>query len=232
MTHTGSDVAVTDGHGFGRLVEFDEASRAYPARALTAGVIREPRSWTWAVGPPAPLDQGREGQCVAYTFTHDLIARPQVVPDVGAADARRWYRRMQELDQFPDTVSGTSILAGVKTMVEAGWYDGYSWCFSEPELAAHVAWQGPVALGINWHAGMRRPDAAGFVEPTGPVVGGHAILAAGISLRDGGHYKLINSWGPDWGLGGWCRIRRSDMARLLSAQGEACAPHRRRAKRP
>ena len=78
-------------------------------------------------------------------------------------------------------------------------------------------------LGIDWYEGMYEPDAFGFIDNTGDVLGGHAILCYGVSYKYR-YFRLWNSWGNDWGVGGSCKVSFDTMERLLYAQGEAVFP--------
>ncbi len=224
---------------FGAVEHFDPASRAYGIAEhlglnIAAGLGDDPddnlRSYRWPIGEPAPLVQLTTNECVAFAWTHDLIAEPVVTLDVGVDDAHRWFRQMQRIDGLPDRTAGTTLIAGAKTMKAAGHITGYRWAFSEPEAAAGVGWQGPAVLGLPWYEGMMRPTRTGFLEPTGRVVGRHAILAFGIDVaeRDPARdfYYVINSYGPRWGKTGRAQIRRQVMARLLRERGECCIPIR------
>jgi hypothetical protein len=209
---------------FGRRIEFDERSRAYPIRTLIPkGTV--PRSYTWACG--VRLDQGATPRCVGYSIAQEGSARPVKVPNVTPSTADKIYRRAQDLDQWPGhNYDGTSVLAGIKAAAELGWYPEFRWAFSERDLCLAVGWHGPAVLGINWYQDMMTPDLNGIVNPTGAVAGGHAILCNGFNVKSG-FYRLANSWGPSWGKAGDCFVSRKDMAYLLAHQGEACIPIRR-----
>ena len=210
---------------FDRVPRFDEKSRQYPIRTVVGS--RKPRSYTWSCG--SYLDQGREGACVGFAWAHEAAARPAVVP-VTEGVARGLYRRAQKLDVWPgEAYEGTSVLAGAKAFVEAGYATSYRWAFGADELALAVGYAGPAVIGVNWYEGMFVPDVNGYVHPAGRVLGGHAILVRAVSVprRD---FTLRNSWGRGWGRGGDCRITWDNMATLLSQQGEACIPLGR--KRP
>jgi hypothetical protein len=212
----------------GRLTEFDERSRDFPIRALLE-IRPAPRSYTWRCG--VHLDQGQEGACVGFSWAHELAARPAVnaVDDVLA---RKIYRRAQELDQWPGSAySGTSVLAGAKAVQEAGGMAEYRWAFGLQDLVDGLGYAGPAVLGIDWHEGMFRPASDGRIRPTGPVLGGHAILAYRVVTPLRGRPDQIwlrNSWGPGWGVGGDAWLSWDDMAQLLDAAGEACIPVGRR----
>lgn len=210
----------------GRLREWDDRNRDHPVRALFGDSLPALRSYTWRVG--LHLDQGHSSACVGHGFAHELAARPQVVTGLTHADAMMFYDRAQDLDQWAGKepeVEGTSVLAGAKVMVEQGWYTGYRWALTEPEIAAAVGHVGPVVVGTDWHQDMFRADDAGFIHPTGAVVGGHCYLIYRLDLR-AGCYWIWNSWGAGWAINGTARITRADLGLLLATDGEACLPVR------
>lgn len=207
-----------------RLVQFDERSRNFPIRALVAD--KKPRSYTWSV--PVSLDQGEEGACVGHAGAHELAGRPIKVLGVDSALAFWLYYECQKRDQWPgENYSGTSIIALADLLLERGSISSYRWSFNIDDLKLAVGYAGPAILGLNWYSGMFRPDANGFIKPTGILAGGHAILCHGVNIK-GGYFKLYNSWGADWGDNGSCKISFEDLARLLGEDGEACIPIGRR----
>lgn len=210
-------------HGLGRLPHFDERSRAFGIVAIEA---RPPRSYTWYCAPT--LDQGDQPECVGFSWSHELGARPVVIP-VSNDRGRTLYRDAQAVDRAEGRHwdEGASILAGAKAVRASGLMESYRWAFSVGELATGVSWTGPAVIGVNWYAGMMNPDSNDLIRPTGSVVGGHAILVRGYSIKTR-RFLLRNSWGPDWGRGGDCLIYEDHLAGLLAEQGEACIPVRRR----
>ncbi len=202
-----------------RLPEFDERSRQFPIRTLVEA--KKPRSYTWRCKDW--LDQGREGACVGFAFGHELISRPREFPATNAF-ARGIYLAAQKEDEWAgEAYEGTSVLAGAKVVVTLGHFTEYRWAFGIDDLKIALGYAGPAVLGLNWYRGMFQPDAKGFIHPTGGVMGGHAILARGINLKEG-YVLLRNSWGQDWGLNGDCKISIDDLSRLLKEDGEACIP--------
>jgi len=214
-----------------RLPQPDRRNAAYPAVTPRLAAYK-PRGYTWSCG--LWLDQGHEGACVGHAIAHEMAARPVSV-DHATCDRARWevYHEAQRRDPweggaYPDAVpfyEGTSVLAGMQAATAAGFYTGYTWAFTEPELALAVGYKGPAVLGVDWYEGMFDADADGFLNLTGSVVGGHAVLCYSVSVT-GGYYRLWNSWGAGWGDYGTAKVRREDMARLL-ANGEAAIPVRR-----
>lgn len=204
-----------------RRVEFDERSRAFPVRALIS-TEKKPRGYTWKVD--TFLDQGQEGACTGFAWAHELAAKPVRVPDVTNDLARSIYNRARQLDEWPgEDYEGSSVLAAAKAVQELGHLTEYRWAFGVDDLMMAVAYRGPAVLGINWYSGMFSPDSDGFLNVTGNIEGGHAILCHSYS-HTRREFKVWNSWGHGWGYGSTAKIRYDDMARLLSEQGEACIP--------
>lgn len=196
----------------------DPRSLNFPVRAILA---RKPRSYTWPCA--LNLDQGQQGACVGFAWSHELAAKPVVVP-ASAELARSIYTSAQRVDEWEgEAYEGTSVLAGAKVVQSLGHLTEYRWAFGAQDVIDTVGAYGPVVLGIEWRQSMFEPDANGFLQIDSPVAGGHAILCKGVSL--GGKYVVLhNSWGSDWGTFGSARLSFADLATLLSAHGEACVP--------
>lgn len=176
------------------------------------------------------LDQGEDGACVGFGTTNELLWNPVPVPNLDATFAKeKIYWVAQENDPWPGgsypgaspRYDGTAVLNGIKAAAELGYYTQYRWAKTESEMAQGVSHLGPAVIGITWMNNMFTPDAKNFVHPTGGIAGGHCILVIGIDV-EGGFYTLHNSWGPNWGINGNCKIKRTDMAKLLADQGECC----------
>lgn len=212
---------------FDRVYEHDERSAQFPMRLMwTTPPPLVSKTWDLSV----QLDQGSEGACVGFGFSHEAAAGPEKVFGVTNAYAHNWYCRAQQLDPWPGGAcennndpyyEGTSTLAGAKVGVELKHYTSYLWATSEEEIARTVGNYGPVVTGLNWHEGMMDTDVDGFIRPSGAVVGGHCIVVIGVNVEDG-YYILQNSWGSNWGINGRCYLRREDMAELLADDGDAC----------
>lgn len=219
----------------GRLVQFDERSRNYPLRTMLTDEMPV-RSMTWRCDPR--LDQGSEGACVGFAWSHELAAYPVVV-DTDDAFARSVYRAAQKLDPWPgEDYEGTSVLAGAKAVQDLGHMDEYRWAFGIDDVLRAIGYHGPVVVGVQWQAGMREPRPSGLLEvdQSGGFVGGHAILLRGLTLksrlpgepRGVPVVRFRNSWGADWGSNGDCFMHVENLAWLLDQQGECCIPVARR----
>lgn len=216
-----------------RLVQFDEASRAFPVTAKLPRAVRRagPATRMWRLGPNEPvLDQGSEGACVGFGVTNELRFNPVAVrglDDVFARERIYWVAQ-RDYDAWTGGAypgakpfyEGTSVLAGLKAAQAAGYVSEYRWAFGEADLALATSYIGPCVLGLKWWTGMFGPDRHGFLRPTGQVEGGHCVLCIGLNMRSG-YYTIYNSWGPDWGRKGKAKISRVDMAALLADEGEA-----------
>jgi hypothetical protein len=134
------------------------------------------------------------------------------------------YYRAQQLDQWPgEDYEGTSVIAGAKTVQERGFVTEYRWAFGLSDVLDAISFFGPVVLGLNWYESMFRTDSNGFLNVSGGVSGGHAILARGINVES--EYVLLhNSWGTSWGINGTAKLRFDDLGRLLYEEGECCVP--------
>jgi hypothetical protein len=213
-----------------REVRFDERSRNYPISAILKTTKLKNKIWKCE----EHLDQGSEGACVGYAWTHELNAVPYVIP-VTNNTAKTVYYAAQQWDEWAGTnYEGTSVIAGAKTISSLGFVSEYRWAFGIDDVVQTLSNHGPVVLGINWYSGMFNTDINGFIKPTGTLAGGHAILANGIQVRekDGWFWKMLpdpiirlhNSWGTSWGVNGDAFIYASDLSKLLKQNGEACVP--------
>lgn len=218
----------------------DERSRAYAAVDIIPDVAK-PRFRNYMVNKW--LDQGTDGACVGFAFTHEICSTPKRIRNWREIDARfafDIYHEAQHIDPWPGCAlgtrcpieasshryDGTSTLAGVRTLQNRGLIGEYRWAFGEEDLALAISHLGPAVIGVNWYEGMFEPNRHNFLEVSGQLAGGHAIVVAGVNPKtfETGHYRVWNSWGRGWGRNGWANISRKDMARLLGEWGEACIP--------
>jgi hypothetical protein len=235
--------ATTSDPRLDRLPQFDDRSRGYGIlQALQPEQVAAPRSYTWPLHER--LDQGREGACVEYGFSGDLLARPAPVPLAtvqAVTEQHLIYWGAQRLDQwaggsYPGATpfyEGTSVLAGAKVTTTLGFYGSYRWAFSLDELVLAVGHAGPVVVGWNWYSGMFDTDSDGYVHRTGTLEGGHCVCINSVDIRRR-RFGFANSWGTTWGardrsgLRGYAYLSFDDVQTLMHEQGEQCVPQQRR----
>ncbi len=222
----------------GRLVEFDDRSRDYPAIPRASAIHDYPlRSYSWRCSQF--LDQGREGSCCGHMAAHELIARPNEVKGVTQPDAVRLYRLAQQRDEWDgEAYEGSSNLGVSKAVMElyAGEVTSYSWCFGILDVLRVLGYRSPVGLGALWRRGMSLPDEKGFIHNTGVIDGGHSVLCRGVKLvfmdrkvaktwqhlnTDESYVKIHQSWGGDFGDGGMVYLSVGELSTLLQEDGDA-----------
>lgn len=202
---------------FDRLESLGVPKESWHIRAL--GLSETPRSYTWSVAQH--LDQGQDGACVGFGFTHLEMARPKPHKGLTYDDAMSLYHRAQQLDEYPgENYSGTSVNAGGLASREKGWLMQFRWATSVDDIVSAIGHHGPVVMGTNWYAGMMDIDSNGFLHPTGTLEGGHCWLIKGVSVKKR-YFRAHQSWGTSWGLNGDFLISWDDLGTLLADSGEA-----------
>lgn len=208
----------------------DRIARREAAPPVAEQVLPDWKYWndlTWRG------DQGSFPHCVAYSATHRIENSPTTYPESGpVVDPTVVYARAQQLDEWPGAnYDGTSVRAGAKTMMEKGFISEYQRITTLQDMIDFIrrpstAGGGPVLIGIDWHRGMFSPvyekDALGdyrwMIVPSGPVAGGHAVLVNGVNVPRQ-TFRILNSWGLDWGVEGRASMLFAHMSDLLFSQG-------------
>lgn len=140
------------------------------------------------------------------------------------------YAAAQRLDEWPgEDYNGTSVRAGAKVLAGQGRIVEYLWGASVAELRQFVLSRGTVVVGSDWHEEMFFPENhGGYLKLEGPVAGGHAWLVIGYNATKKA-FRVLNSWGPDWGDNGKAWISEEDMETLCGRGAEMCSAIEKRA---
>ncbi|MCA1844469.1 MAG: peptidoglycan-binding protein [Actinobacteria bacterium] len=211
----------------GRHLNHDPASRRYPAATAA------PRTVSWPHHGP-PLDQGNTSSCTGNALVDWLMCDPSWRDGVALDEsaALRLYARATALDPFPGTFTypppggddtGSDGLSVCAAGVEAGLLARYDHAFGLDHLLGALA-MSPAMVGTAWHRNMFFPDNAGFIWPTGAIVGGHEWVVTGVNVETR-VAEGLTSWGT-WGRWGDSRFLVSFEAldELLRAQGDVTVP--------
>lgn len=231
------DGTTVEDQRLGRLVQFDQRSRSFPARDVVPRAQLD-KSVSWYVPPTLRLNQGQEGACVLFSGSHVLIAPPDRVKVAKnragiEAWAHKHYRIVQERDPWPETheggEEGTSVLSSAQYFKELKLIKEYRWCFSIDEVVATLQNVGPVQFGTWWRSTMWDTDDQGVLDITGRKVGGHAYMIDSYypnlkvgTRKIGRALGGTNTWGTLWGRNGRFYLPLDSAASLLDDDGEAC----------
>lgn len=194
-----------------------------------------PSDKVWS-DPEQVLDQGNYGTCVGNGTAQWCNTLP--VDDkytegmgepatTGGPYARALYYEATCIDGQPDDPDaknggqqGATVRSGMQALKNRGRCSVYASITSVADIKAWLQQKGPVVFGTDWTADMFNPDKDGYIKPTGDVEGGHCWLGLG-DLESEDALEAVNSWGSEWGLAGYFKIKWADLETLLNQQGEA-----------
>lgn len=227
----------------------DERDRRYALEPRLPDTDRQFRYWP---SHRYKLDQGNQPMCVSFSWTHAIVDSPTPHGMAPGADAyaaqvlhrghpadgpkpayaiRQHYDLAQQLDEFPDTPpeGGSSVRAGAKAGAQLGMVKEYRWIDTADANAAvdatlvAILELGPVIVGVPWYSGMFHTNRHGrFDDPFGGSVEGyHATKLDGCNVHTR-EVRHKQSWGEEWGIGGYSWWPFDMLRRLLSEDAEAC----------
>ncbi|WP_435279360.1 hypothetical protein [Streptomyces sp. 1222.5] len=222
--------------GLGRHVEHDPRSLAYAHAVLPRSAIK---SVDWTRRAPI-FDQGSLGSCTgnaaAGLIATDCAGRSgltsvtvdgHVLP-VDEDLAVRVYELATQLDNidgtYPPDDTGSSGLGAAKALKKLGLASSYKHAFSLDALKTALQ-AGPVMVGTVWLTSMFEvaPDGFVIVDRASQVAGGHEyVISAYDATRQA--FRLDNSWGESWGIRGRAWYSQTDLAWLLSQDGDVTVP--------
>jgi len=203
---------------FGRLRAKDARDKRYRMLAIAPVTTRTKRNWSSS----EPIwDQGSTPQCVAFSGDRVLVTRPIVT--ALTMSHSELYRACQLVDEWEgEDYDGTSVRACMKVFQSRGIISNYVWADTLEQAFPYLMEVGPIHFGCDWTENMMETDRAGFIQPDGEIVGGHAVMIKGYNgakrCPDSslGAYRIENSWGADWGQNGRCWISVPDMRKLVT----------------
>lgn len=204
----------------GRHVEHDPRSLAYAVSE--AGQIVSAK-WERHC---APFDQASLGSCAGNAGAGVCMTDP--IWKAGRAlteeDAVRIYEQATRIDgipgHYPPDDTGSSGLAVAKILKRLGFISSYRHAFSL-KAALLALGRGPIMVGIPWYTAMDRPRGkSACVSIGGTVRGGHEVELVAIDVK-AKTVRGANSWGPDWGDGGYFTMTFDTLGALLAQQGDA-----------
>jgi hypothetical protein len=217
----------------------DFRDRMYLATLVNVPTARDLGAWQ-AAGVEV-RDQGREGSCTGYALAavaDYLLRTRQPATSAAAVSAHMLYAMARRYDEWPgEDYSGSSARGAMKGWFQHGVCSDRSW--PEPGgvlttarrrdaldrplgayfrvdhsdlVAMHAALieVGALYATALVHDGWRNPGPDGLIKPDAQPIGGHAFAIVGFD-RDG--FWLQNSWGEDWGLGGFAKMSYADWLR-------------------
>lgn len=178
------------------------------------------------------LDQRNTSSCTGHALAHCL----NTTYFAGTRGIRRRYldsRAAMDLysaatardefpGQYPPNDGGSSSLGVCKAGVDLGYLSGYRHTFTLAQAISAIQVQ-PGIAGLPWYEGMFDTDNAGFIRPTGRMIGGHEVTVLGVNLP-ARYVTILSSWGPLWGINGRAKIRWQDFDKLLHEQGDVTFP--------
>lgn len=176
-------------------------------------------SW-WDDDDPT-LDQGDTGHCVGFTGADWENALPvdDHRPNQRGHDL---YYLCKDVEGEHGQENGAYVRSLMKVLVGAGQLKTYAACETMDDVVGFVTTQGPLCWGMGWTDSMFYPNSEGIVRPSGPDVGGHAIIEVAYHVDEDLH-EFMNHWGPEWGVNGHFFMRGVDVANRLTADGECWA---------
>lgn len=210
-------------YGLGRLPAVDARDRDHPMQLAAAPTEALPLYHYWYDGAYYG-DQGNTPMCVEYGWGHFCTDSPIVDTATGPPwQTGEVYHAAQLVDEFPgEDYEGTSVRAGAKVLQARGLIGEYRWAFDVDTVLRCVLTTSPVVMGTNWYESMFNPDpVTGRVSIGGAMAGGHCWVVNGYNDRTG-WARCKNSWSFQWGHRGHFFIHRTDLARLIAEDGEAC----------
>ena len=167
------------------------------------------------------LDQADTGHCVAFGWSGWGDAAPIEDTFDNTYAHALYYEIKKTIDKEPGEENGSTVRSGALAMRARGKLSAFAFAKSLAEIDLWLNTQGPIVVGTDWTRDMFEPGAAGYVQPTGALAGGHCYLMLD-RIDEENAYLFQNSWGRNWSKNGRFKLLCADFETLLKADGEAC----------
>jgi hypothetical protein len=211
------------GWPLGRHIEHDPQSRQYPAIGHLIP-NKQPIATVLHKRHALPYSQLNLGSCTGNAVAGLLMTDPYCMAgrNLMVKDAIRLYEKATQLDhipgRYPPDDTGSSGLAAMKAAKSFGYISGFRHTFGL-DAALRAISVLPVITGVNWYEGFDHPDIHGLVRVSGSVRGGHEFEIVGLDTETK-RIRACNSWGAEWGDGGFFEFSWEDFDRLLNEHGD------------
>lgn len=191
-------------------------------------------------------DQLNTPKCVAFAGKHYLGSRPHVIDKSNKLTTDQLYFGAQDNDEWMGRdYEGTSATGLMRYLIRHPQVDVKSFVYLEgPDLVrkmiAYLEKFGPLMIGASRLENMMIVDKNGYIHVEGQDYGGHETLYYGYHLafnkiysKSGGlgtinydrsYFREANSWGPNWGVRGRCKITFTEFLKLEQLGIDVVAP--------
>jgi hypothetical protein len=207
----------------GRTIVHDRRSRAF-ARATTI----DQSTWNSRkirIYDPIPNPNQCHGECTccAQCMLLNTVGERKKGQVLNMDTAHKLYSLATSIDPFPGSWTdptwddtGSSGLAAATASQTYHLGATYNWLFGGADETVQTVVNGrTVSIGTAWYQGMFYPDSNGFIEPTGPLAGGHQYIARG--YNESKDAIVLRCW---WGDFRDVLIKRDHLNDLVMDDGD------------
>lgn len=185
-----------------------------------AGMVEALRDLAWRGSRGQQFSPVPISPFMLYYFArrYDELPGDEDAGSTARGAMKAWHKHGAcQYDLWPASVAGARksrdkrwITDGFRTRLGAYFRVDHT---SIADLHAAINETGVVYVTAQTHAGWGQADASTGEIPFDarmPLAGGHAFLLVGYDEHG---FWIQNSWGPEWGLGGFARLQYSDWRR-------------------
>ena len=164
------------------------------------------------------LNQGQTPECACYSESAILAASYWRAKDIQTTfDSDAMYRAAKTYDGDPGdgtTLEAVASVAENISFTPSGEIPVLTTAMvADPDQIIYAVHKyGFCWVGMDISENWMNVGADGRIMDGGKQIGGHAVVVVGYS-RKCGLIKILNSWGPNWGAGGFCYLSFAEFAR-------------------